>query len=280
MDKYSPEVGALIKAGTVLSNFAYNAAQGIYLFGDDLRSLDEVRKAWDAALSAYTATLSQQTQPVARVDDRQKEAIKLAGILDGLGEGGYTLDGLYENDQADGDCFVARAADLLREFAALAQNTQGEDAGLYVEARQCEDCDHLGINDSSDTVSACGDCDWQGPTPDEDKCPGCGHENCMAVACPICGGRYRFLADRRFYLHAERARVPVGIEAAIAHIQQKAEAYAEEHCGVEWDTGATTYHHGQAGEEYHHGLLELVGELQAIAAAPSPPTGQESGEVE
>lgn len=89
-----------------------------------------------------------------------------------------------------------------------------DDGRFYVEARQCEDCDHLGINDSSDTVSACSDCEWRGPTPDEDKCPGCAHQNCMAVACPICGGRYRFLADR--WLEHDTA-------PAAERVQEKAE---------------------------------------------------------
>lgn len=113
----------------------------------------------------------------------------------------------HDSRSVDG-CLHCEAADALehRHLSQPAERGEAQEKAapvaetgrLYVEARQCEDCDHLGINDSSDTGSACGDCEWQGPTPDEDKCPGCARHNCMAVACPICGGRYRFLADRWF----------------------------------------------------------------------------------
>ena len=59
--------------------------------------------------------------------------------------------------------------------------------------------------------------------------------------------------------------VPAGLAAAAEYIQKKADAYAEENCGTEWDTGATTYHFGQAGEDYHHVLLELAEEIAALA---------------
>ena len=64
----------------------------------------------------------------------------------------------------------------------------------YAEARQCVNCRHIGINDAAD-YAACHDCNWTGPEPDEDKCPGCAGENCMAAACPECGGRYDLVAE-------------------------------------------------------------------------------------
>ncbi|HCC4868749.1 TPA: hypothetical protein M5N95_004652 [Pseudomonas aeruginosa] len=75
------------------------------------------------------------------------------------------------------------------EDSAQAQHSAG-----YAEARQCVNCRHIGINDAAD-YAACHDCRWTGPEPDEDKCPGCGSENCMAAACPECGGRYELVAE-------------------------------------------------------------------------------------
>ncbi|HIE1771653.1 TPA: hypothetical protein ACXJYT_005386 [Pseudomonas aeruginosa] len=79
--------------------------------------------------------------------------------------------------------------------AALARVAELEKGTVYVEARQCDECQHGGINDSADGLAACHDCDWTGPEPDEDKCPGCHRENCMTAACPACGGRYVLVAS-------------------------------------------------------------------------------------
>ncbi len=79
--------------------------------------------------------------------------------------------------------------------AALARVAELEKGTVYVEARQCDECQHVGINDSADGLAACHDCDWTGPEPDEDKCPDCQRENCMAAACPECGGRYDLVAE-------------------------------------------------------------------------------------
>ncbi len=85
---------------------------------------------------------------------------------------------------------------------------------VYVECRQCDSCDHIGINDSHEADAACNSCCWNGPSPAEDKCPGCGDENCMAVACPKCSGRYDLLAEGRFL--ADEIGVPADAgEAAI-----------------------------------------------------------------
>lgn len=92
------------------------------------------------------------------------------------------LDGLVSGHTAERDAALARVAEL-------------ENGTVYVEARQCYECHHGGINDSADGLAACHDCDWTGPEPDEDKCPGCHRENCMAAACPECGGRYELVAD-------------------------------------------------------------------------------------
>ncbi|WP_244369410.1 hypothetical protein [Burkholderia pseudomallei] len=85
-----------------------------------------------------------------------------------------------------------------RESDAAAPSPADERAAFeaYVECRQCDECGHVGINDSHPTDAACGySCGWTGPSPDEDKCPGCGQENVMSVACPKCSGRYSLLAE-------------------------------------------------------------------------------------
>lgn len=69
---------------------------------------------------------------------------------------------------------------------------------VYVEVRQCDRCDHIGINDGHDADAACHTCEWSGPSPVEDKCPGCGNTNCMGIACPKCSALYTLLADGRF----------------------------------------------------------------------------------
>ncbi|MDX3949717.1 hypothetical protein QYP01_30160, partial [Pseudomonas aeruginosa] len=79
--------------------------------------------------------------------------------------------------------------------AALARVAELERCKVYVEARQCDECQHGGINDSATGVAACHECDWSGPEPEEDKCPGCQRENCMAAACPQCGARYVLVAS-------------------------------------------------------------------------------------
>ncbi|EOY1010267.1 hypothetical protein ACP1JC_003657 [Pseudomonas aeruginosa] len=78
---------------------------------------------------------------------------------------------------------------------ALARVAELERGKVYVEARQCDECQHGGINDSATGVAACHECDWTGPEPEEDRCPGCQRENCMAAACPQCGARYVLVAS-------------------------------------------------------------------------------------
>ena len=96
-----------------------------------------------------------------------------------------------------------RLRGLLRECAGqikadihAALSRQAEQHGsVYIECRQCDECNHGGINDSASGLASCHDCDWKGPEPAEDKCPGCQSENCMAAACPECGARYVLVAS-------------------------------------------------------------------------------------
>lgn len=69
------------------------------------------------------------------------------------------------------------------------------EGAIYVEYRQCDQCQHGGINDAAAGLAACHDCDWTGREPVEDKCPGCQSEDCMAAACPKCGSRYVLVAS-------------------------------------------------------------------------------------
>ncbi|MGH8073695.1 MAG: hypothetical protein ACREO4_06435 [Lysobacter sp.] len=85
-------------------------------------------------------------------------------------------------------------------------------AVVYFECRQCDECDHTGINDEHPTDSACHDCDWSGPAPVEDKCPGCEETDCMATACPKCGARYRLLAEYTHIAPAPGAARTIPVE--------------------------------------------------------------------
>ena len=84
---------------------------------------------------------------------------------------------------------------LARRAQPEGEAPQAEPSKLYVEARECSSCLHVGINDSSDTLAACHSCDWNGPSPAEDHCPGCDQDGCMGAACPKCGAIYKLLAE-------------------------------------------------------------------------------------
>ncbi|MCT8166874.1 MULTISPECIES: hypothetical protein [unclassified Pseudomonas] len=73
---------------------------------------------------------------------------------------------------------------------------------IYVEVRECEGCNHIGIDDAHSTLGACHECDWSGPEPVEDKCPGCGRKNVIAAACPDCGSRYVLATSKEFEVPA------------------------------------------------------------------------------
>jgi hypothetical protein len=72
---------------------------------------------------------------------------------------------------------------------------QAPSSGVYVECRECSECGHTGINDSSPANAHCGQCGWSGPEPKEDRCPECNAENVMGAACPKCSGRYALVAE-------------------------------------------------------------------------------------
>ncbi|RPX19789.1 hypothetical protein IPC729_15965 [Pseudomonas aeruginosa] len=152
---------------------------------DSLRYMLEKCEAHDAAL-ARVAELERQ-EPVATV-------AKVPG------EDWNSLD--FHRDLQD----MQPGTKLYAAAPAQAQHSAG-----YAEARQCVNCRHIGINDAAD-YAACHDCRWTGPEPDEDKCPGCAGENCMAAACPECGGRYELVAEAKISTPAAQAQhsVPEG----------------------------------------------------------------------
>lgn len=70
-----------------------------------------------------------------------------------------------------------------------------EQAGTYAEARECEHCNHVGINDAANGIASCTACKWNGDSPKEDKCPDCEAEGTMTASCPKCHHEYRLIAD-------------------------------------------------------------------------------------
>ncbi len=121
------------------------------------------------------------------------------------------------------DCAADTFYPLYAAPVAQAQHGTG-----YAEARQCVNCRHIGINDAAD-YAACHDCNWTGPEPDEDKCPGCAGENCMAAACPECGGRYDLVAEAN--ITAPAGQVPqawLDVQAERRR-QVEAEGWTPEH---------------------------------------------------
>ncbi|HGN2140882.1 TPA: hypothetical protein ACKRYP_004903 [Pseudomonas aeruginosa] len=139
----------------------------------------DTQKALDGYLSAGIAQLEQERDAaLAKVERLRESKGDPSGSFD------RCMKMMYERDE-----------NAKRLDAALARVAELEKGTVYVEARQCDECQHVGINDSADGLAACHDCDWTGPEPDEDKCPDCQRENCMAAACPQCGARYVLVAS-------------------------------------------------------------------------------------
>ncbi|EAZ62394.1 hypothetical protein ACFZ9I_31270 [Pseudomonas aeruginosa] len=153
---------------------------------------------------------------------------------------------LLRSVTAERDAALARVA----EFEAQSQHSAG-----YAEARQCVNCRHIGINDAAD-YAACHDCRWTGPEPDEDKCPGCAGENCMAAACPECGGRYELVAEANIATPvAQGGQVPqawLDVQAERRR-QITAEGWTPEHddlyCAAELPRAAAAYILNGANDE-------------------------------
>ena len=99
--------------------------------------------------------------------------------------------------EAQLSAIVADGVEPLRKRAATAYPTEGvpEQAGTYAEARECEHCNHVGINDAANGIASCTACKWNGDSPKEDKCPDCEAEGTMTASCPKCHHEYRLIAD-------------------------------------------------------------------------------------
>ena len=78
---------------------------------------------------------------------------------------------------------LSRIAELEAQLSTIAHTAEGvpEQAGTYAEARECEHCNHVGINDSAEGVATCVACQWIGDSPKEDKCPNCEAEGTMTA---------------------------------------------------------------------------------------------------
>jgi hypothetical protein len=111
---------------------------------------------------------------------------------------------LYKHTNLSTASAVKAGADISKLLAGAAAKTEQ----AYVECRKCQKCDHIGINDASQTLAACHNCDWSGDSPVEDHCPGCGNDNCMGSACPECGALYELIADAKVPAPAAGAGSP------------------------------------------------------------------------
>ncbi|MGC7043117.1 hypothetical protein ACP0I1_22340 [Pseudomonas aeruginosa] len=140
------------------------------------------------------------------IREREAEIARLDGLVSGrTAERDAALAEVNRLRESKGDpsgsfdrcmrMMYERDENAKRLDAALARVAELERGKVYVEARQCDECQHGGINDSATGVAACHECDWTGPEPEEDRCPGCQRENCMAAACPQCGARYVLVAS-------------------------------------------------------------------------------------
>ncbi|HGM4821483.1 TPA: hypothetical protein ACKP7E_000402 [Pseudomonas aeruginosa] len=141
---------------------------------------------------------------------------------------------------------------------ASGDSAQAQHSAGYAEARQCVNCRHIGINDAAD-YAACHDCRWTGPEPDEDKCPGCAGENCMAAACPECGGRYELVAEAKISTPAAQAgQMPqawLDVQAERRR-QSEAEGWTPEH-----------------DDEHSHGQMARAAACYALAGSSAPNDG-------
>ncbi|HIE2293229.1 TPA: hypothetical protein ACXK43_001310 [Pseudomonas aeruginosa] len=146
-------------------------------------------------------------------------------------------------------------ADEEKAVRAALSGAQAQHSAGYAEARMCANCRHIGINDAAD-YAACHDCNWTGPEPDEDKCPGCAGENCMAAACPECGGRYDLVAEAN--ITAPAGQVPqawLDVQAERRR-QITAEGWTPEH-----------------DDEHDNGEMARAAACYALAGSSAPSDG-------
>lgn len=168
------------------------------------------------------------------------------------------------------------------EELSLNASPQGGEVGatIYVEARECENCYHAGINDSHASSAACLDCDWSGPSPTEDRCPSCNRTGVMTVACPKCEGRYRLIAENDIAITHHAAPAPSGEVEQVARELLAAEyvragqsgaafcvnspaswATAETACAIRAIVAALNAQHRSAGELSDEDCIAIYGRV-------------------
>lgn len=145
---------------------------------------DDVLKSWIDRLAAQPSPVVKfclTTQPAAA-----QEAVYEISHVSPMNFGGFCAQIITSTKLERGTKLYA---------APVTASPVGD---LFVECRQCEECNHAGINDSGDNLAACLTCYWSGMAPDEDRCPECGKTGCMSAACPKCGARYKLVASAEF----------------------------------------------------------------------------------
>ncbi|MDP5889476.1 hypothetical protein ACSESQ_16170 [Pseudomonas aeruginosa] len=152
---------------------------------------------------------------------------------------------------------------LREERDALARVAELERGKVYVEARQCDECQHGGINDSATGVAACHECDWTGTEPEEDKCPGCQRENCMAAACPQCGARYVLVASE------EIAAPPSQAQHSVPDHAELLQALERTHAGHMVGHDQSDQPKGSYSDGYVNGFGECIKVARKVLAAAS-----------
>ena len=123
--------------------------------------------------------------------------------------------------------------DCLDEIAKLGQlythpapAVQKDGAKVHIEVRECEGCNHIGIDDAHSALAACHECDWSGPEPVEDKCPACDRENVIAAACPDCGSRYVLATSKTIEVPTDAGKVE-RLRALVKSYEEIAESHAD-----------------------------------------------------
>lgn len=75
---------------------------------------------------------------------------------------------------------------------------------------------------------------------------------------------------------SDTPEAPADMRAAAEFIDKRAEQYLQDHASHEPDTGAVSFHYGEAGRDYHSTLVELADDLRKAsepAVCNVPPAG-------
>ncbi|WP_226789504.1 hypothetical protein [Pseudomonas aeruginosa] len=267
------KVGGVRFSAGVSSRLVVEAAQRLYEFestpeqeAERIERLQAFREQLDPLnLAPHAEAFNEAPDEALRPEQAEAERPEvdvtriLLDIVPGDGDGHE----VYAKSVADVEAKLAADGDRIEDLelklhAALARVAELESATSYIEVRQCVNCRHIGINDAAD-YAACHDCRWTGPEPDEDKCPGCAGENCMAAACPECGGRYELVAEANIATPvAQAGQVP----------QAWLDVQAERRRQVEAE-GWTPEH----DDEHSHGQMARASACYALAGSSAPNDG-------